>query len=96
MTWQCRVCGHETVWWKGKCASCGCEQGMRAEFDVRTVPVLDTGIGRALGYADDKAFMQAATEERERAMAILSVEERARLEAAERELERRVIFGDGT
>lgn len=68
----------------------------KVELIVKRVPVLDTGIGQALGYADDKAFLQAASEEREKAMALLSVDERARIEAAERELERRIIWGDGT
>lgn len=126
MTWRCRWCGHETIWWKGACVLCGVPlpgerqrrpsaiqfgvmlaQGFRAaaEFQaqmdkveaiVKRVPVLDTGIGRALGYADDKAFMEAAEREREQAIRSLTTEGRALLEQAEAELERRVIWGDGT
>lgn len=33
------------------------------EFRVVTVPVLDTGIGRSLGYASDKEFMEATRPE---------------------------------
>lgn len=123
MTWRCRHCGHETIWWRGACDLCGIplygerrryvslgrmlgacfavaadfeRQMAKVEAAFKRVPVLDTGIGRALGYADDRAFMLAGAEERGRALALLSVEERARLEAAERELEWRVIHGDGT
>lgn len=124
MTWRCRHCGHETVWWKGACVLCGIPlpgerkrrdgglatllakgfaaaadfqaQMDKVELMVRRVPVLDTGIGKALGYANDKEFMAAAEAERAEVMKLLSVDERARLERAEAELERRVLWGDGT
>lgn len=124
MTWECRYCGHLTVWWKGACDLCGaplhgerrCYTGnglcalfgasfaAAADFErtvakveslVKRVPVLDTGIGKSFGYADDKAFCEAAQNDRVKRLELLSPEGRVRVELAERELERRVIEGDG-
>lgn len=64
-------------------------------LEVHTFPMLDTGIGRELGYANDAEFMAAAQAERDRVLFVLTPEARARFEAAEREAERRFLFGDG-
>lgn len=61
---------------------------------VRSVPVLDTGIGREMGYANDAEFIDVAEAERAEIMAMLSPEARERLERAERESTQRLLFGD--
>jgi hypothetical protein len=35
------------------------EQIIKHKFTVRTVPVIDTGLGRALGFKDDAELMEA-------------------------------------
>lgn len=63
---------------------------------VRTVPMLDTGIGREAGYRDDAEMitaMNAKRQEMRDLLTLLTPEAFARLEAAEAEVERRFLFG---
>lgn len=71
------------------------EPAYYVEFNVRRVPVLDTGIGQALGYVSDRDFIEQTTAEAERIKAEMTPEMRAAVEAAEAELVRGVIHGDG-
>jgi hypothetical protein len=59
------------------------------KFVVHTFPMLDTGIGREMGYEDDKAFIAAAEAER----AKLDPAVRAALDQADRDLERAFLYG---
>lgn len=57
------------------------------QFTVRTVPVLDTGLGIEAGYASDAEFIRAAEAER----AALDPEVRAGLDDLNAELQRRIL-----
>lgn len=63
------------------------------KFTVQSVPVLDTGIGVEMGYANDAELIEAARIEREAALACLTPEMRARFEAAERAQAVRFVRG---
>jgi hypothetical protein len=63
------------------------------EIRIVKVPVLDTGIGRARGYANDQELIAATEAERERVLGMLTPEARKRIEDAEAEAERRFLFG---
>jgi hypothetical protein len=63
-------------------------------IEIHKTPMLDTGIGQSMGYANDAEFIAAAQAEREAALELLTPEARATIEAAEAELERRLLFGE--
>lgn len=63
------------------------------EIEIRKVPMLDTGIGREMGFDSDADFLEHAHVEREKALELLTSAERARFEEAEAEAERRFLFG---
>ena len=63
------------------------------EIHVVKVPMMDTGIGREAGFRDDAHLIEVATAEREAALSLLTPEARARIEAAESEMQRRFIVG---
>lgn len=63
------------------------------EMRVVRFPVLDTGIGQAMGYANDAEFVAAAEAEREATLSLLTPETRARFEEAEAEADRRFLLG---
>lgn len=58
-------------------------------FEVRRVPVHDTGLGREAGYANDQELVAAAAAER----AAMDPSTRLWLERVDQELERRILFG---
>jgi hypothetical protein len=64
------------------------------ERDVRVVrvPVQDTGLGREAGYANDEELVEAAKAMRSDMERYLTPEALARLDAAERELDKK-FFG---
>jgi hypothetical protein len=66
------------------------------EYRIVKMPVLDTGIGRAMGYANDTEFIAAAEAERDAALSMLTPETRQRFEDAEAEADRWFLFGDGS
>ena len=63
---------------------------------VHTVPMHDTGLGREAGYANDAELIEAGKKQRVEAEALLTPEALARIDAAEAELTRRVLFGADT
>lgn len=63
------------------------------KLTVHKVPMLDTGIGREMGFESDADFLAHAHVEREKALALLTPAERARFEVAEAEAERAFLFG---
>lgn len=69
------------------CAKCGLTVNRAIEVKVHTVPALDTGLGRAAGYASDAELFAAAAAQR----AALPPMLRAALDQAERELDRAVL-----
>lgn len=56
-------------------------------FTVHTFPVLDTGVGKSLGFKDDKEFMAHALAEREK----LSPATQEAMEKIDREVERKIL-----
>lgn len=58
-------------------------------YTVRSVPMLDTGIGREAGYANDKEFIEAVEAER----ALLPDAVRQMLEEFERRETEALLFG---
>lgn len=64
------------------------------DFQVHRVPILDTGIGQEMGYANDAEFIAAAEAKREKALSMLTPEARKRFEDADAEIERQFLFGD--
>jgi hypothetical protein len=58
---------------------------------VKSIPVLDTGLGKELGYRDDAHLLKAAAEER----AALPPAQRALAEAVERKLDEAILHGTG-
>lgn len=62
----------------------------RPVITVYTVPMIDTGIGREAGYANDDEFRAAIKAERE----AMDPKVRAAVEAVEADFMRRVLFGD--
>jgi hypothetical protein len=47
-------------------------------IEIRTVPVIDTGVGKSRGYANDAEFVAAADREFSAALYVLSAEVRER------------------
>lgn len=54
------------------------------ELTVHAVPVLDTGLGREAGYANDAELIEAAQAQRAEIEAMLMPEALARLDAVDR------------
>lgn len=67
--------------------------GDGSQMKVVKVPVLDTGLGREAGYADDAAMIEAAKAQRRELESLLTPEAVARLDAADAEIDRRFLFG---
>jgi hypothetical protein len=61
----------------------------RYEYKTITVPMLDTGIGIAMGYESDQALRDHVARER----LTLSPEVRAAVDDYEREIHRRMFWG---
>lgn len=56
-------------------------------YTVRTIPMLDTGIGQSMGYEDDKAFIAGVEAERATYPPVL----REALEEYDRRLDRAIL-----
>lgn len=69
--------------------------GMNERPDVKMevvyVPMLDTGLGQMAGYANDVELVEAWKKERAELEALLTPETLAKLDAAEREVDRRLL-----
>lgn len=59
------------------------------KLTVRRVPILDTGIGREAGFANDAEMIEAGRKQRAELEELLTPEALARLDAAEDEAMRR-------
>lgn len=76
----------------GRVGSCATEAegGLSDKIEVRSVPFLDTGLGREAGYASDREFIEAWEAE----LAKMSPAERAFFEEDMRRLTRKFVLGD--
>lgn len=61
---------------------------------VKRVEMFDTGLGREAGYANDEELIAVARERRAELERLLTPEALARLDAAEDEATRRLLFGE--
>jgi hypothetical protein len=61
------------------------------EIKVVHVPMLDTGLGREAGYANDAELVEAANKQRAEMFALMTSEAVERFKASEREVERRLL-----
>lgn len=63
---------------------------MEPHVRIVTVPMLDTGLGREAGYANDRELLEAGEAQR----AALPAEVRELVDEVDARFERRVLFGE--